>query len=156
MFLAGILHEIGQPVMFIAERERYPEVLELAGSNAAALEELEQQRFGVDHRSLGAQLLRNWNFPSLYVDIAAQSGTVAIDSPHKTTILIVTIASILAAKLGYGSLRPDADSLLQELMPRANISADTVAYYIDTFGPAVMDQDLVRTTFEMFSVKAGG
>ena len=64
--------------------------------------------------------------------------------------------SILAAKLGYGSLRPDADSLLQELMPRANISVDTVAYYIATFGPAVMDQDLVRTTFEMFSVKEGG
>ena len=143
-------------MLFIAERERYPEVLELAGNHAAALEELEQQRFSVDRRSLDADLLRGWNFPSLYVDIAAQSGSVAIDSPHKTTILIVTISSILAAKLGYGSLRQDADSLLQELTPRANVGADTISYYTDSFRPTMMEQDLVRTTFEMFAIKAGG
>lgn len=156
MFLAGILHEIGQPVLLIAERESYPEVLEAAGNDAVALEELEQQRFSIDHRSLGAELLRNWNFPSLYVDIAAQSGTLAIDSPHKSTILVVTISSILAAKLGYGRLRADADSLLQELMPRANVGGETIRYYTDTFGQTVMEQDLVRTTLEMFDVKAGG
>ena len=74
----------------------------------------------------------------------------ASTSAYKSTILIVTLAGILAAQLGYGTSRPGHD----QLMLRANVDSDTTSYYLETYGPMLMQLDLVCDTFAMFQIKA--
>ncbi|MGD0580672.1 MAG: HDOD domain-containing protein, partial [Bryobacteraceae bacterium] len=70
-YMCGLMHSIGQLVLFEAFPLQYGNVLTAASERGCSLRELERENFGVEHCELGAGLLKKWSIPAEMVDAAA-------------------------------------------------------------------------------------
>ena len=96
-YLAGLLHNIGQLAMSHQLRDDYAALLNEAASGEHHLASLERDRFGIDHVSLGAELLERWHVPTLVVDAVRfqQESVEHLADAHalvRTTALARTLA----------------------------------------------------------------
>jgi len=128
-FLGGLLHDIGQIAFLNADPDLYQSVIQEAAARGIPLEEHERERFGAHHRELGAGVLQKWYFPDLYVDIAREHGTPNMTSPHKRTIVIVTVADIISRQMGFGFEAVEKDGILPRMIAQADLSERDVEYY---------------------------
>jgi HD-like signal output (HDOD) protein len=116
-FIAGLLHDIGQAVLFSESPEDYERALEAEKLGAMSLETIEEQLFGTDHRWIGGALLRKWNFPDLYADVAEEHETLSVASPHKASVILISVACLVAELIDASSLSPLKERTLAELLP---------------------------------------
>ncbi len=69
VFVAGLLHDIGKLMMYLAEPDLSSRVLQQLKSNTELdVNELEKATFGYDHAELGAALLKEWGLPDSLVE----------------------------------------------------------------------------------------
>jgi len=99
--LAGLFHDVGRVPLYLSDPARYDELVRgiPLGDPFRARE---REVFGTDHHELGAELLRHWSFPTIYVDTAMEHDTANITSPHKTVIILVTVSNILVDRAVTG------------------------------------------------------
>lgn len=104
--------------------------------------------FGVNHRQLGGALLRRWNFPELYADAAEEHESMDIRSPHKSAIIMVSVAGLFAEKITDSCLRPFRADLLTQLLSYtclAGIDLDALAKsYSEEFARDPLYQEYQR------------
>ena len=65
LFLAGLVHDIGQLVIYQHSPEQAVEVLRRAGEQESHRYRMEQQILPWTHAALGGELLRHWSLPEL-------------------------------------------------------------------------------------------
>jgi len=70
-FAAGLLHDAGKLVLASRVPEAYAEVLACAERDGRPHAELERERLGADHASLGGYLLGLWGLPHAIVEAVA-------------------------------------------------------------------------------------
>ena len=70
-FTGGLLHDIGQLLMFIASPLNYVQALELHHQSELSLIAAERSLFGYDHAAAGGELAQWWKLPSEIVDAIA-------------------------------------------------------------------------------------
>ena len=116
-FIAGLLHDIGQAVLFNASPEQYAQAMEAEKLGALSLETIEEHMFGANHREIGGALLKKWNFPQLYVDVALEHESLNITSPHKSVVILVSVACLLSEKIDGADINPLKQDLLSKLLP---------------------------------------
>jgi len=70
LFLAGLLHDIGQLLIFNQKPQQAKAALikVLDSSEDLALHDTECEILGFDHAQVGGELLRHWNFPDVLVE----------------------------------------------------------------------------------------
>jgi HD-like signal output (HDOD) protein len=141
-FVGAVLHDIGQVAFFNAGAERYGPVADLLEQGRETVEELETRLYGLNHRELGSSILKKWNFPDLYADMALEHQSLNITSTHKALIILVSIADILAEAGRVGLLGEEKERLLAALLPHTPLSAGDVDYYRSRF-LADLGQDLL-------------
>ena len=71
-FTGGLLHDIGQLLMYVASPLNYVQALELHHRHEApSLVAAERSLFGYDHATAGRELARSWKLPGEVVDAIA-------------------------------------------------------------------------------------
>ena len=97
-FLAGLLHDIGQLVIFHKEplEARRALLLSIEGPNDLALHTAEQEVFGFDHAQVGAKLLRHWHFPDLLVACVEKHHAPQEEHKFSVEVALVHIANSIA------------------------------------------------------------
>jgi len=70
-FTGGLLHDIGQLLMFVASPLNYVQALELHHHQELSLIAAERSLFSYDHAAAGGELARWWKLPSEIVDAIA-------------------------------------------------------------------------------------
>jgi HD-like signal output (HDOD) protein len=151
-FIAGLLHDIGQAVLYNSDPEAYEKALEEARQNGTALESTEERVFGVNHRQVGGALLKRWNFPELYADSAREHDSVNIDSPHKTTVIVVSLAGLLAEKITDPELGPRKDELVAQLMPYTCLAGMEFDALAQTYAEDLSRDPLYQEYQKLFGV----
>lgn len=121
-FIAALLHDIGQPVLYDSDPEQYEQVLAAERLGAMPLETIEDMTFGTNHRKIGGALLRKWNFPELYADVAEEHESLNITSPNKAAVIMVTVASLMAEKIVDNALLPQKEETLLQFLPHTCLS----------------------------------
>jgi putative nucleotidyltransferase with HDIG domain len=125
-FTAGLLHDIGQPILYDSDPAQYEQALEAEKLGAMPLETIEEQMFGTNHRKLGGALLRKWNFPELYADVAEEHESLNITSTHKASVILVTVACLMAESSLDKSLLPHKADVLEKLLPHTCLAGTDV------------------------------
>jgi HD-like signal output (HDOD) protein len=69
-FIAAMLHDIGRLVMCINIPSRTWEILVRSNFENKALHLMEKEELGFDHAQIGGALMREWNLPRIYQEVA--------------------------------------------------------------------------------------
>lgn len=66
-YLTGLLHQVGQLLFLLNHKKDYPPILR-GYYQAENFQQLEKEKFGVDHCELGAALIESWKMDSFIAD----------------------------------------------------------------------------------------
>ena len=99
-FTGGLLHDIGQLLMFTASPANYVQSLELRRQEGISLIDAEHRIFGYDHTTAGRTLALAWNLPGDIVDaIAAHHQPDEFDSEIGN---LIHVSEVLSHALDLG------------------------------------------------------
>ncbi|WP_320007458.1 HDOD domain-containing protein [Maridesulfovibrio sp.] len=100
-FVAGLLHDIGRPVLLIALPEQAIAATAISRHKKALMFKAEQAVTGFNHSELGGMLLRKWNLPFSLVNAVLNHHNPAKASKSPEA-LYVYFANIIAKTMGVG------------------------------------------------------
>ncbi|MDX2194258.1 MAG: HDOD domain-containing protein [Gemmatimonadales bacterium] len=132
-FVAGLLHDIGRPVLYLREPDLSRQALEQARRQSRFLHEVEKEVFGYDHSAVGAELLRSWNIPPRVAEAVDWHHVPAGASRAGVEAAAVHVADLFANALAVGT---SGEHLVPQLAPRAwealGLHVDTVPVLLRT------------------------
>lgn len=101
IFLAGLIHKIGQVALYRENSEYYDHISKI-NPVGLHIEELEEHYFNTNHKELGAEILKEWSFPQLFIDCTKEYGLSNIVSQYKKEVIIITLADIITKEVLTG------------------------------------------------------
>ncbi|HXW97648.1 MAG TPA: HDOD domain-containing protein [Gemmatimonadales bacterium] len=126
-FVAGLLHDIGRPIMFMQVPEEARVAVLRSREGGEPLYEVEYALLGFDHSHVGQALLEQWKLPPSLREAVANHHHPDRSQRFPVETAVVHVADLLANALGLGSSGepsvPPLDPKAWELvgLPTANI-----------------------------------
>lgn len=105
LFVAGMLHDVGQVVLAAARPEVSRELLEEQRDTGSLYLVLERERLGFDHAELGGALLKKWKIPASIGDPVACHHNPGSAEQFRIETALIHLADIIcqAMELGQGA-----------------------------------------------------
>jgi putative nucleotidyltransferase with HDIG domain len=109
LFTAGLLHDIGELVIFNRLPEQAKEALMavLDSQDEVPIYQAERQAMGFDHSEVGGELARQWKLPPLLEDCIAHHHDIANAQQFPRETALVHIANIVALMAELDTLDPE-------------------------------------------------
>ncbi len=101
LFIAGVLHDVGQLVLYRSRPESAAQALALAEPNDEGLYRAEQQLFGYTHAAVAAELLKLWTLPT-----SLQASIAFHHEPERATDFVLETAIVHLANSIANSVEP--------------------------------------------------
>ncbi len=96
LYIAGLLHDIGKLVMYLASPDLSRQVLELMKLPDADISKLEKIAFGFCHGELGAELIKTWNLPDMLQTTTRHHHNPSDAEHYVTQVSIIHLANKIA------------------------------------------------------------
>ncbi|MFA7279234.1 MAG: HDOD domain-containing protein [Sterolibacterium sp.] len=132
LFTAGLLHDIGELVIFnrLPELAKDALLMVLDNQDEMPVHLAEREVMGVDHAEVGGELAKHWNLPPLLQECIAYHHDVASAKQHPREVALVHLANVFALMAELDSLDPGdvspIDSLAWELTGLSEDCTETV------------------------------
>lgn len=102
LFVAGMLHDVGQVVLAAARPELIRELLEAQRDNGDFFLQLERERLGFDHAELGGALLKKWKIPASIGEPVSCHHTPGAAEQFRLETALVHLADIICQSMELG------------------------------------------------------
>jgi putative nucleotidyltransferase with HDIG domain len=98
LFTAGLLHDIGELILFhrMPEKSREALLMVLDGAGELAVHEAERKVIGFDHSAVGGELARGWSLPALLQECIGHHHDLANATRHPREAALVHLANSFA------------------------------------------------------------
>jgi putative nucleotidyltransferase with HDIG domain len=108
LFTAGVLHDIGELIIFnrLPEQAQQALLIALDSDEEIPVYQAEQQVMGFDHADVGGALAREWHLPALLEECIAYHHNVAGSQRHRRETALVHLANIFALMAEVDTLDP--------------------------------------------------
>ncbi len=108
VFTAGLLHDIGELIIFnrLPEQAKESLLLVLDHMDVLPVYQAERQIISFDHAQVGGELARHWNLPPLLVECIACHHAIAEAQRYPREAALVHLANILAQMAEIDTLEP--------------------------------------------------
>ncbi len=127
LFVAGMLHDIGKPIIYHHLPEAGRDALLIAGNNGEASIEAEYSVMGFSHAEVGAELMRQWNLPMSLVEAAQYHHAPEEAAEFPLEVAIMHLANILA---NWHERSPPSETNL--------VSVNPLVWQITSLSPALI------------------
>jgi putative nucleotidyltransferase with HDIG domain len=109
LFTAGLLHDIGELIIFnrLPEQAKDSLLLVLDHVDDFPVYQAERQIIGFDHAQVGGELARQWNLPPLLEECIAYHHSIGEAKRHPRETALVHLANILAQMAEVDTLNSD-------------------------------------------------
>lgn len=101
-YTAGLLHDIGQLLLFAVDPAAYSEVLRMKIERDLDIVDAERQYMGVDHAHVGGELARLWKLPEAVADAIASHHASEGNEPENEMADAIHVAEVLGHALDLG------------------------------------------------------
>jgi putative nucleotidyltransferase with HDIG domain len=152
-FLGGLLHDIGQFALFLADPGGYEKILAKVQARQGLFCTLEREHFGVEHREIGAYALEKWNFPELFVDAAREHDSLTVHSAHRNLVMVISAASLIGAGFELGFLPAEKEAMLREILSRLDLGPRDLEYFRTSFLTDLHQDPLFRECQGLFGLQ---
>lgn len=115
-FVAGLLHDIGRPIMYLKAPEQSRAALQRARELGEPLFEAEQHVFGFDHAHVGHALLELWRLPPALRESVLHHHYPERAQRFPTEAALIHVADVITNALGLGS---SGETLVPPVVPGA-------------------------------------
>ncbi len=131
-FVAGLLHNIGQALLFNCDASQYNRALEQSRETGVPLPQVEREYLGVDHTGAGKWLAEQWGLPDLFVQTIwlhhQPPGVLGGDDFRAREIYIVQLSDIVVSRLLIGATGNDQfNGMSDGLLHEAGVASEQVA-----------------------------
>ncbi|MDH5423873.1 MAG: HDOD domain-containing protein [Gammaproteobacteria bacterium] len=137
LFVAGLLHDIGQLILFNRQPELSQQaiILSMEGSEELEMHEAEQSLMGFNHMDVGFKLAEEWNLPE-YLRCCIGYHHKPSESPDfKQEVSIIHIANTIAVLSELNSDDPDLAPVVDDYAwQQTGLDASIYAAVIDNIG----------------------
>jgi HD-like signal output (HDOD) protein len=98
LFIAGLMHNIGNLVIAHELPDTYRDILALARTQELPLADIERRVLGFDYADVGAELMRQWNLPSgLIYPVALHTRPLSeVSAAEQPWVAVVQVAAATA------------------------------------------------------------
>lgn len=131
LFVAGLLHDIGQLVILHRVPDLARVALQRAHDGEEELYQAEQEVLGCDHATVGRVLLEQWKLPSVLCEAVGCHHNVAAAEEARLDAAIVHIANVIANRaeiaVDHEGHLPQVDPLAWELTALDESLLETIA-----------------------------
>lgn len=105
IYTAGLLHDIGQLILFANYPDKSLQVLERCIDSHEELDqaEIEYAVFGFTHAQIGYELARKWNFPLMLQECIAYHHSPNEANNYRQEVLTINMSNILAILIEINS-----------------------------------------------------
>lgn len=109
IFIAGLLHDIGQLLMFNQLPAKSHEVIILLMEGSEELDTFEAERhiFGFDHMQVGAALIKSWHLPPLLEECVGFHHEPQNAKLFPAEVALINIANAVAVMAEFNSMDED-------------------------------------------------
>ncbi len=109
IFIAGLLHDIGQLVMFnqLPEKSHEAILLLMEGSEDLETYEAERRVFGFDHMQVGAELIKSWNLAPVLRECIEFHHEPQNAKDYPFEVALINIANAVAVMADFNSVSED-------------------------------------------------
>lgn len=109
IFIAGLLHDIGQLLMFNQMPEKAHEAILLLMEGSEELETYEAERhvFGFDHTQVGAALIKSWKLAPVLEECVEFHHEPQNAKKFQAEVAMINIANAVAVMADFDSMDPD-------------------------------------------------
>lgn len=94
-FVMGLLHDIGALVLYRQRPDASRQALEMALEQTIPLHVAERETFGFHHGQVGAELMRAWQLPASFVEIAQQHHQPSSAECYRLETAIIHLADVI-------------------------------------------------------------
>lgn len=132
IFTGGILHNIGEGILFNFSNEKYKTVL----TKMDSFEErnaLEKSEFGVDSRTVAAEVLNSWEFPKLLIDIVLNYLNREYCGTFQTITDIISISKLIYRSIIDKNAEIINSDLFLTYQSRLNLRKEKIENYIKNY-----------------------
>ncbi len=112
VFTAGLLHDLGIPIIYKFFNEEYKEIVNAVGNNDMTFLEAEEKYLGVTHQEIGKYLVDKWNLPLSIADVLLYHHKPSLADKNRELIALVHLADNMTRKLMIGDFNWDQSSEL--------------------------------------------
>jgi HD-like signal output (HDOD) protein len=129
LFVAGLLHDIGQLIIFnrLPEQAREAVRLSMEDPHTMDMHQAEQEVFGFTHATVGGLLLRHWRLPALIEECVSHHHTPEKAGKFPIEVAILHIANIIATMAEINSLDPeDVPPIKSSAWKQAGLSPELI------------------------------
>jgi putative nucleotidyltransferase with HDIG domain len=128
VFTAALLHDIGKMVLGDYVKEDMPKIDAMV-AKGISFEVAEYIVLGTDHAEIGANILKNWSFPTPLVEAVHWHHDPNSCSGHCLMSDIVHTADILGQMAGYGKKCDERDPVpITEVLERLGLELDDLTF----------------------------
>ena len=108
LFTAGLLHDIGELIIFnrLPEQAKQALLLVLDSAEEIQVHQAEQQVMGFDHSEVGGALAKEWNLPGLLEECIAHHHDLASCQRHRRETALIHLANTLAVMAELDTIDP--------------------------------------------------
>lgn len=148
IFTAGILHNIGQAILFNLSNDKYNSVLNKSYSTKIRLSDVEIESFGIDNHTVAAGVLDKWDFPQLIIDTVKYHLNRNAHSNFQNIIDIISIAKLIYNRKSSECEISDANELLLSYQSRINLRTSQINYYLEEFVDKIKEKSFYQLCME--------
>ncbi len=144
-FIAGVLHDIGQLVIYHALPQLATEVLRKAGEPEAYRYRAEKEIIGITHADVGAELLKSWGLPEYLHEVVQFHHEPAKATNHPVETALVHISTSVANRI--------EPSWKMDLVQRESLAQiNPYVWTVTDLSPEVIHPTLEEVNVESFGV----
>jgi len=113
-FTAGLLHDLGIPIICRYFKKDYSKILDLANDEGMSIYDAEERALGFHHNQIGAKLIEKWNLPSSLSEVIMNHHLPSGAENYKQLTAIVHLADYMTNYFQLGDFNWDFDYVLDE------------------------------------------